>query len=130
MEHGSVPAGAGCIGELAPNVSGNDGQGRDPAQRFNSRNEAHSATLASRAGARKPPVGLDNRRAGRQRLAGFYCFAAHPPMHPHRGWRTSALRLLAGSGLGQRERHARTVKQDRADFIHRGRIDPAQVARG
>src|ERR1700738_2293573 len=42
---------------------------------------------------------------------------------------TSELCLLVDTGLGQRERHAGTIELNRADLIHRGGIDPAQVAR-
>src|SRR5258708_27181908 len=38
--------------------------------------------------------------------------------------------VLTVSSLRHRERHARKIKRHRADFVHRGRIGPAQVARG
>lgn len=106
-EYDSVPAGAGCIRELAPNVGGNDGQGRDPAQRFKSRNEAHFGTLASRARAQRPPVGLDNPRAGRQRPRRFIVLP-----HVCRCIRTGHGGRLLTPARRQRPRSAGTRRPD------------------
>src|SRR5260370_40099704 len=38
--------------------------------------------------------------------------------------------VLTVSSLRHREQHARKIKRHRADFVHRGRMGPAQVTRG